>query len=141
MSTLSCQAGSRRAPDFPREVIGVEGSRGVSRLFGVRVPQSVTSRPCNNNPYYVYMLASIKGVLYIGMTRDIATRMEQHRPGSVTGFSSAHRTTKLVWCEAAESFEAAREREAQLRRWRRSKKAALIEINNPYWEDISTQVA
>jgi putative endonuclease len=46
-----------------------------------------------------------------------------------------------VWCEVAESFEAAREREAQLKRWRRSKKAALIEINNPYWEDISTQTA
>ena len=46
--------------------------------------------------FYVYMLASIKGALYIGMTRDIAVRMEQHRLGSATGFSSDYRTTKLV---------------------------------------------
>jgi putative endonuclease len=91
--------------------------------------------------FYVYMLASIKGALYIGMTRDIAVRMEQHRLGSATGFSSDYRTTKLVWCEVPESFESAREREVQLKCWRRSKKAALIEINNPYREDISTQVA
>ncbi len=86
------------------------------------------------------MLASVKGALYIGMTRDIAIRIDQHRLGSVKGFSSKYRTTKLVWCEIAESLDSAREREAQLERWRRSKKAALIEIENPYWQDISANV-
>ena len=83
--------------------------------------------------FYVYMLASIKGVLYTGMTRDIATRIGQHLFGKVGGFSSKYRTTKLVWCELVESFDSAREREAQIKRWRRSKKAALIEAENPYW--------
>ena len=90
--------------------------------------------------FYVYMLASAKGALYIGMARDIATRVDQHRLGSVGGFSSKYRTTKLVWCEVTESFESARDREAQLKRWRRSKKAALIEMENPYWQDISASV-
>jgi putative endonuclease len=90
--------------------------------------------------FYVYMMAGIQGAPYIGMTRNIATRVDQHRLRSVSGFSSKYRTTKLVWCEVAESFETAREREAQLKRWRRSKKAVLIEMSNPYWQDISASV-
>jgi putative endonuclease len=74
------------------------------------------------------------------MTRDIAVRIDQYRFGKVPRFSSKYRTTKLVWCEVAESLESAREREAQLKRWRRSKKAALIEMENPHWEDISTSI-
>ena len=96
--------------------------------------------PMQQKRFFIYMLASIKGVLYIGMTRNLMTRIEQHRHGSVPGFSSKYKTTKLVWCEAAESFEAAREREAQLKRWRRSKKVWLIERENQYWEDISERI-
>ena len=90
--------------------------------------------------FYIYMIASTKGTLYTGMTRDIAARVEQHRRGTVGGFSSKYRTTKLVWCEIAETFESAREREAQLKRWRRSKKVWLIERENPYWKDISGRI-
>jgi putative endonuclease len=87
--------------------------------------------------FYVYMMAGIKGALYTGMTRDIASQVEQHRTGIGPVFSSKYRTTNLVCCEVAETFESAREREAQLKRWRSSKKVALIELANPYWEDIS----
>ena len=87
--------------------------------------------------FFIYMVASTKRTLYIGMTRDIAVRVEQHRSGAVPGFSSKHETTRLVWCQVAESFESAREREAQFKRWRRSKKVALIEMENPLWRDIA----
>jgi putative endonuclease len=90
--------------------------------------------------FYVYMVAGLMGALYIGMTRNIQTRIEQHQNSSVPGFSTKYRTTKLVWFEPLESFESAREREAQLKRWRRSKKVALIERENPYWQDISSSV-
>ena len=91
-------------------------------------------------PFFIYIIASTSGVLYTGMTRDIATRVEQHRRGTVPEFSAKYKTTKLVWCEVAESFESAREREAQLKRWRRSKKTWLIERENLYWEDISERI-
>jgi len=90
--------------------------------------------------FFIYMVASIKGALYIGMTRNIAIRVEQHKPGTVRGFSSKYRTNKLVWCEVAESFESARMREAELKGWRRSKKVDLIEVGNHYWLDISSQI-
>jgi len=86
------------------------------------------------------MMAGLKGSLYTGMTRNIGTRIEQHRRGAVPGFSAQYRTTDLVWCEIADSFESAREREAQIKRWRRSKKVWLIERENPYWQDISDQI-
>jgi len=86
------------------------------------------------------MVASIKGALYIGMTRNIASRLEQHKLGTVRGFSSKYRTNKLVWCEVAESFESARFLEAELKGWRRPKKVDLIEVGNPYWQDISSQI-
>jgi len=93
-----------------------------------------------SNTFFVYMAASLKGALYIGMTRDISSRVDQHKLGTVKGFSSKYSTNILVWCEVAESFESARNREAELKGWRRSKKVDLIEESNPYWQDISVQV-
>ncbi len=88
----------------------------------------------------VYMVASCKGTLYTGFTVDLARRIEQQQSGRGGEFASKYRTNRLVWCEVADSIEAAREREAQIKRWRRSKKVWLIERENPYWEDISGRV-
>ena len=90
--------------------------------------------------YYVYIVASLRRVIYTGMTSNISARMDQHKAERTRSFSSKYRTNQLVWCEAAESLEAAREREAQIKRWRRSKKIVLIERENPHWEDLSTQL-
>ena len=87
-----------------------------------------------------YMVASYKGVLYTGFTVDLRNRIEQHKAGAGGQFSAKYRTNRLVWCEVADSVEAALEREAQIKRWRRSKKTWLIEHENPYWEDISEQI-
>ena len=58
--------------------------------------------------FYVYIAASLRRTLYTGMTRDISTRLQQHKAAWVAGFGAKHRTNRLVWCEIAESFEAAR---------------------------------
>ena len=88
----------------------------------------------------VYIVASYMGVLYIGFTSDLLSRIEHHQNGVGGHFSSKYRTNKLVWCELADTIEAGREREAQIKRWRRSKKVWLIERENPYWEDISSLI-
>jgi putative endonuclease len=94
----------------------------------------------SDNTMAVYMVASIRGALYTGFTNELATRIDQHKSGTGGGFSSKYRTTKLVWCEVHTSVETARLREAQIKKWRRSKKAYLIELENPYWVDISETV-
>jgi len=43
----------------------------------------------------------------------------------------------LVYFEWFDWVDSAIRREKQLKRWRREKKVALIERNNPTWEDLS----
>jgi putative endonuclease len=84
----------------------------------------------------VYILAGRRhGTLYIGVTSDLAGRMHQHRSGTVRGFTSKHHVHRLVHFEMAETMEAAIAREKQLKAWRRAWKIALIEKDNPFWED------
>jgi putative endonuclease len=88
--------------------------------------------------FFVYILASRRyGTLYIGMTNDLARRLEQHRSGAVPGFTKAYGVHQLVHYEVHESLEAARERERRLKGWRREWKISLIEEGNLDWSDLS----
>ena len=93
-----------------------------------------------NRCYYIYILASRRGALYIGFTGNLALRIEQHRAGLVGGHSARYRTDRLVYVEVAEDPESGITREKQLKSWRREKKVQLIESANPYWEDLAAQV-
>ncbi|WP_420127805.1 GIY-YIG nuclease family protein [Longimicrobium sp.] len=90
--------------------------------------------------YYVYILASVRRTLYVGMTNDLRRRVYQHKTGAVTGFTSRYRVNRLVYFELADSAEAAIVREKQLKGWLRQRKLALIESMNPEWEDLSDRV-
>ncbi|MDH2133605.1 GIY-YIG nuclease family protein [Sphingobium yanoikuyae] len=84
----------------------------------------------------VYILASGRhGTIYIGVTSNLMARLHQHRTGAVPGFTARHGVKRLVHYEMAETMDAAILREKQLEAWRRDWKIALIEQNNPFWED------
>jgi len=88
-------------------------------------------------PYFVYIVANENSnVLYIGVTNNLRRRVEEHRSGSVPGFSSLYRTFKLVYAEETHDVSVALAREKQLKRWRRAKKVALIQTLNPGWRDL-----
>jgi putative endonuclease len=87
--------------------------------------------------YYVYILASRSGVLYVGMTNDIARRVAQHRAGSPAGFSRRYHVHRLVHVEEAPTARAAIAREKQVKGWSRAKKLALIGSANPSWSDLA----
>jgi putative endonuclease len=64
----------------------------------------------------VYILASKPyGTLYIGVTSNLAARIEAHRHGSVDGFTKQYDVHTLVYFEAhADMYEAIqREKETQ----------------------------
>ena len=87
--------------------------------------------------YWVYILASKRnGTLYVGVTNDLARRMQQHREGAVPGFTRTHGVTRLVHAEPYDDILTAIEREKRLKRWRRAWKLALIEKDNPGWRDL-----
>ena len=83
-------------------------------------------------PYYVYILPSRRhGTLYIGVTNDLARRLEQRRSGAVSGFTKEYKVYRLVYVEVFDDPVSAITREKQLKKWNRDWKIRLIEENNP----------
>jgi putative endonuclease len=88
--------------------------------------------------FFVYILANRpRGVLYVGVTNDLARRLFEHRAKLGQGFTAAHGVTMLVHAEEYASILEARAREHALKRWRRNWKFELVEKDNPEWCDLS----
>ena len=88
--------------------------------------------------YYVYILASRwHGTLYIGVTNNVRTRLEQHRAGRGSQFVRQYKVFRLVHVEEFASPQEAISREKQLKNWQRDWKIRLIEEANPDWSDLS----
>ena len=87
--------------------------------------------------YYVYILSSKTRRLYVGMTSNLARRVEQHKAHEVEGFTNRYNIDRLVYYEETHDVHAAIEREHQIKAWRREKKVALIESVNPSWRDLA----
>lgn len=90
--------------------------------------------------YYVYILASVSRTLYIGVTNDLRRRVYQHKAGTIAGFTARYKVNRLVYFEPAETPEAAIAREKQLKGWVRRRKVALIEAENPEWDDLADRI-
>jgi len=89
----------------------------------------------------VYILASRRnGTIYIGVTSDLLARLHRHRTGATPGFASDNKVFRLVHFEMFDDMDAAISREKQLKAWRRAWKVALIEENNPFWEDRAIEL-
>jgi putative endonuclease len=86
---------------------------------------------------WTYILASRpKGTLYIGVTRDLARRMLEHRSGKASSFTARYNVHRLVLAEHHDELVFAIQREKQLKNWRRQWKINLIEQSNPDWKDL-----
>jgi putative endonuclease len=88
----------------------------------------------------VYILASKPyGTLYIGVTSNLANRIEAHRNGFVARFTKPYQAYTLVYVELHADMYEAIQREKRLKKWNRAWKIRLIEEVNPEWKDLSTQ--
>ena len=91
---------------------------------------------------YVYIMASGRnGTLYIGVTSDLVKRVWEHRNGLVPGFTKTHGCKLLVWYAVADNIQAARQRELQMKKWKRIWKLSEIEQMNPDWRDLYPTLA
>jgi len=88
-----------------------------------------------DHEYFVYIVCSRSGTLYIGMTNSMYRRALEHKRGEVEGFASKYHCDRMVYYESFDVVHNAIGREKQLKGWRRAKKIALIESKNPRWED------
>jgi len=91
--------------------------------------------------FYVYILASLSGTLYVGLTDDLRRRVEEHEMGLVDSFTKKYNINRLMYFEVFRDAENAARRERQIKKFRREKKIALFTKSNPRWEDLSKQLA
>ena len=88
--------------------------------------------------YYVYILASINKVLYVGVTGNLEQRLIQHRyPTDPKAFTARYRVNRLIYFEEFTRAVDAIAREKEIKAWRRSKKLALIARLNPEWHELA----
>ena len=87
--------------------------------------------------YYVYILSSLSGTLYTGVTNDLVRRVYEHKQGFIDGFTKKFKVYRLVYYEEGSDVNMALLREKQIKSWRRGKKVELIKSMNPKWEDLS----
>ncbi len=86
----------------------------------------------------IYIMTNKRnGTLYVGVTSDLAKRIDEHKRGVGSGFTAHYHLHTLVYVELADTMRTAIMREKQLKAGSRQKKIALIESQNPHWEDIS----
>jgi putative endonuclease len=75
---------------------------------------------------WIYILRLKSGQLYIGATTDLEQRYQDHLNGQACRTTMLDPPIKLVHSESLPTFSDARKREAQIKRWSRAKKEALV---------------
>lgn len=75
---------------------------------------------------YTYILECSNGQYYVGSTKDLERRLQEHQAGMGANFTRKHLPVKLVYYEEFQTVEQAYRRERQLHGWSRAKKEALI---------------
>jgi putative endonuclease len=82
------------------------------------------------------MASGRNGTLYLDVKSNLIQRAHQHRNGLIDGFSKDHGCRTLVWFEAYDDLQNARQRELRMKKWKRGWKLELIERDNPLWDDL-----
>lgn len=87
--------------------------------------------------FYVYIMGSRLGVLYIGVTNNLERRVKEHREGLIPGFTKKYRVRRLLYFEQFERPSEAISREKQIKGWKRARKLDLIHSMNLQMVDLS----
>lgn len=87
--------------------------------------------------YFVYILASKTGTLYIGVTNNLERRISEHKNKLIPGFTSRYNITRLMYYEEFSRVEDAIAAEKKIKGWGRQKKMDLIKTINPTTKDLA----
>lgn len=82
------------------------------------------------------MASKRNGVLYAGVTSNLAGRTIIHKQDLAEGFTKKYGVHLLVYYEFHQTMEAAIRRETQIKKWKRAWKVRLIHSINPEWRDL-----
>ena len=91
--------------------------------------------------YYVYIMTNQQHTtLYTGVTNDIYRRVDQHKSGKGSKFTTKYHLTKLVYFEVFDYVHDALTREKQIKSGSRQNKIDLVNEINPDWKDMYDQL-
>tara|TARA_R110002072_G_scaffold4384_5_gene30715 strand:- start:7606 stop:7998 length:393 start_codon:yes stop_codon:yes gene_type:complete len=104
-----------------------------------RLDNNSIKTPTSMGVWVVYIMTNKpNGVLYVGVTDDIESRVQEHKNKLYkNSFTAKFNCDKLVYLEEFDNGAEAAIREKQLKKWNRQWKINLIEEMNPGWMDIS----
>ena len=86
---------------------------------------------------WTYIMTNrLRGILYVGVTSNLAFRVDQHRNDKGSAFCRKYGLKLLVHVEHHDTIEDAIRREKALKAWKRDWKIELIERHNPEWRDL-----
>jgi putative endonuclease len=88
---------------------------------------------------WVYIMTNRPGgVLYVGVTNNLARRCHEHTTGQGGTFTNKYHCCTLVWYEGFPEITDAIAREKQIKAGARKDKLHLIQSMNPSWKDLQT---
>jgi putative endonuclease len=99
----------------------------------------VTTQSSNQPAIYI-VTNKRNGTLYTGVTSNLIKRIHEHKNSITGGFTSKYKCGILVYYELTDSMPTAIEREKQIKAGSRKKKLALIENQNPNWQDLYNEI-
>ena len=76
--------------------------------------------------YFVYLLLCADGSIYTGITTDVKRRLAEHRAGTASKYTRSHGAIRMLYSESCGERSTALRREAQIKKWDRQKKLALV---------------
>jgi predicted GIY-YIG superfamily endonuclease len=86
---------------------------------------------------WIYILRLKSGQLYIGSTTVLDQRYKDHCSGKACRTTKLDPPVSLVYSEEFQTFPEARKREAQVKRWTRAKKEALVAGNTAKLKELA----
>lgn len=85
----------------------------------------------------MYILECGDGSLYTGSTLDLEWRVAAHQAGKGAKYTASRRPVRLVFAAQYSTLSEAMRREAEIKRWQRTKKLALVGAwPNPHLGEI-----
>ena len=96
-----------------------------------------SARMTTNRSFYVYMLMSDTGTVYVGVTNDLDRRVAEHRAGKGSAFTTKYNIHRLVYRMEFDAIVDAIALEKRIKGWIRAKKIDLIRSANPTFRDLA----
>ena len=89
---------------------------------------------------YTYILLCFDDTFYVGSTKYLEKRMEQHQSGEGSEYTKRRLPVTLLYYEEYDRFDFAFYREKQLQGWSRKKKTALMSGDVDLLPDLAKKV-